>query len=151
MDKTEKFFYLPQATNASFVPSPSDGPSCTPEPLEPEPEGPTGPTGSYPCPCCGCLTFPVPKEEAIAYICPVCFWENDVFDPDEDAPSDENRGMTLAAGPGKLPEMGGRAGGSRPAMPGRPGPANSPCKPLNKGEPHVCSTIFSSKARGRTT
>ena len=28
MDKTEKFFYLPQATNASFVPSPSDGPSC---------------------------------------------------------------------------------------------------------------------------
>lgn len=24
MDKTEKFFYLPQATNASFVPSPSD-------------------------------------------------------------------------------------------------------------------------------
>ena len=38
MDKTEKFFYLPQATNASFVPSPSDGPSCTPEPLEPEPE-----------------------------------------------------------------------------------------------------------------
>ena len=36
MDKTEKFFYLPQATNASFVPSPSDGPSCTPEPLEPE-------------------------------------------------------------------------------------------------------------------
>ena len=88
MDKTEKFFYLPQATNASFVPSPSDGPSCTPEPLEPEPEGPAG---SYPCPCCGCLTFPVPKEEAIAYICPVCFWENDVFDPDEDAPSEIGR------------------------------------------------------------
>ena len=37
MDKTEKFFYLPQATNASFVLSPSDGPACTPEPLEPEP------------------------------------------------------------------------------------------------------------------
>ena len=68
MDKTEKFFYLPQATNACFVLSPSDGPSCTPEPLEPEPEGPAG---SYPCPCCGCRTFPVPKEEAIAYICPV--------------------------------------------------------------------------------
>ena len=29
----------------------------------------------YPCPCCGCLTFPVPREEAIAYICPVCFGE----------------------------------------------------------------------------
>lgn len=26
MDKTEKFFYLPQATNACSVPSPSDGP-----------------------------------------------------------------------------------------------------------------------------
>ena len=37
MDKTDKFFYLPQATNASFVLSPSDGPACTPEPLEPEP------------------------------------------------------------------------------------------------------------------
>ena len=48
MDKTEKFFYLPQATNASFVPSPSDGPSCTPEPLEPEPEGPAGPAGPLP-------------------------------------------------------------------------------------------------------
>lgn len=99
MDKTEKFFYLPQAANASFVLSPSDGPSCTPEPLEPEPPPePEGPAGSYPCPCCGCRTFPVPKEEAIAYICPVCFWENDVFDPDEDAPSDENRGMTLRQG-----------------------------------------------------
>lgn len=150
MDKTEKFFYLPQATNASFVPSPSDGPSCTPEPLEPEPEGPAGPAGSYPCPCCGCLTFPVPKEEAIAYICPVCFWENDVFDPDEDAPSDENRGMTLRQG-GKTTGNGGPCGRISSAMPGRPGPANSPCKPLNKGEPHVCSTIFSSKARGRTT
>lgn len=50
----------------------------------------------YPCPCCGSFTFPVPKEDAIAYICPVCFWENDVFDTDENAPSDENRGMTLA-------------------------------------------------------
>ena len=66
MDKTEKFFYLPQATNASFVLSPSDGPACTPEPLEPEPPPESeGPAGSYPCPCCGCLTFPVPKEEAI--------------------------------------------------------------------------------------
>ena len=34
----------------------------------------------------------------MAYICPVCFWENDVFDPEEDAPSDENRGMTLRQG-----------------------------------------------------
>ena len=52
----------------------------------------------YPCPCCGYYTFPVPKEEAIAYICPVCCWENDVFDPGEDDPSDENRGKTLRQG-----------------------------------------------------
>lgn len=56
------------------------------------------PEGRFPRPCCGYLTFPVPKEEAIAYICPVCFWENDVFDPGEDAPSDENHGMTLRQG-----------------------------------------------------
>ena len=24
----------------------------------------------YPCPCCGYLTYPVPREDAIAYICP---------------------------------------------------------------------------------
>ena len=53
---------------------------------------------NYPCPCCGFLTLPVPREEAIAYICPVCFWENDVFYPGEDAPSDENRGLTLRQG-----------------------------------------------------
>ena len=54
--------------------------------------------GIYPCPCCGHRTFPVPKEDAVAYICPVCLWENDVFDPAEDAPSDENRGMSLREG-----------------------------------------------------
>lgn len=54
--------------------------------------------GRYPCPCCGALTFPAPKEEAVAYICPVCWWENDVFTPGEDDPSDENRGMTLREG-----------------------------------------------------
>lgn len=50
---------------------------------------------AYPCPCCGYLTFPVPAAEAIAYICPVCFWENDVFIQSADEPSDENRGLTL--------------------------------------------------------
>lgn len=54
--------------------------------------------GKYPCPCCGYRTFPVPREDTIAYICPVCLWENDVFDPGEDQPSDENRGMTLSQG-----------------------------------------------------
>lgn len=49
----------------------------------------------FPCPCCGCLTFPVPPEEALAYICPVCFWENDVFLQFPEEPSDENHGLTL--------------------------------------------------------
>lgn len=68
--------------------------SC-PSPVRPqeEPEAPV--PGSFPCPCCGYRTFPVPKEDAVAYICPVCFWENDVFDPGEDQPSDENGGVTL--------------------------------------------------------
>lgn len=56
------------------------------------------PPKRYACPCCGYYTFPAPKEEAIAYICPVCFWENDVFDPEPDAPSDENGGMALLEG-----------------------------------------------------
>ena len=54
--------------------------------------------GTYPCPCCGYLTLPVPKEEAIAYICPVCFWENDVFIQSDDEPSDENHGKSLNEG-----------------------------------------------------
>lgn len=54
--------------------------------------------GVYPCPCCDYLTFSVPKEEAIAYICPVCYWENDVFIKSADESSDENHGMTLHQG-----------------------------------------------------
>ncbi len=49
----------------------------------------------HPCLCCGNETLPVPAEEAIAYICPVCWWENDVFLHSNDEPSDENHGMTL--------------------------------------------------------
>lgn len=60
----------------------------------------------FPCPCCGYKTFPVPKEDALAYICPVCLWENDVFDPGEDQPSDENRGMTLAEGRAAFRRLG---------------------------------------------
>lgn len=50
---------------------------------------------AYKCLCCGNNTLPVPPEDAIAYICPICFWENDVFIKSDDEPSDENRGMTL--------------------------------------------------------
>lgn len=47
------------------------------------------------CLCCGHNTLPVPSDEAIAYICPVCYWENDVFVTNDDEPSDENHGLTL--------------------------------------------------------
>ena len=90
MESRKKPFYLPQATNGTSLP-----PKTVAE--RSEPSG-TAPASRFPCPCCGYLTFPVPKEEAIAYICPVCYWENDVFDPGEDTPSDENRGMTLRQG-----------------------------------------------------
>lgn len=49
----------------------------------------------YQCPCCGSFTLSVPTECAIAFICPVCYWENDVFIESPDEPSDENGGMTL--------------------------------------------------------
>lgn len=49
----------------------------------------------FPCPCCGFHTLPVPADGAVAYICPVCFWENDVFLTSGDEPSDENHGLTL--------------------------------------------------------
>ena len=49
----------------------------------------------YKCPCCGYKTLPVPQDKATAYICPVCYWENDVFISGEDEPSDENNGLTL--------------------------------------------------------
>ena len=92
--KREKFLYLPEAHDDHFIIDGADQPEGLPSRPGPGPE-PAPTPGAHPCPCCGYLTFPVPKEEAIAYICPVCFWENDVFDPGEDDPSDENGGMTL--------------------------------------------------------
>lgn len=52
----------------------------------------------YKCKCCGHETLPVPPEDAVAYICPICRWENDVFTADVDEPSDENHGLTLNEG-----------------------------------------------------
>lgn len=62
--------------------------------------------GKYPCPCCGYKTFHVPSADALAYICPVCMWENDVFTASDDEPSDENRGMTLNQGRTAYRELG---------------------------------------------
>lgn len=45
------------------------------------------------CPCCGYIT--IPKGDNLAYICPVCFWEIDVFLHNEDEKSDQNHGLTL--------------------------------------------------------
>ena len=60
----------------------------------------------YQCPCCKYYTLPLPKEEAVAYICPVCFWENDVFVLSDDEPSDENHGLTLNEGRKNFREIG---------------------------------------------
>ena len=80
-----------------LYPTAVNGQDSTPRQTPAEPEAPPLP-GKFPCPCCGYRTFPVPKEEAVAYICPVCFWENDVFALGEDQPSEENRGITLKQG-----------------------------------------------------
>lgn len=47
-----------------------------------------------PCPCCGCITVPN-GGDALAFICPVCCWEIDLFLHDADEPSDQNHGLTL--------------------------------------------------------
>lgn len=52
-------------------------------------------TNQHKCPCCGYYTLPAPQKDAVAFICPVCFWENDVCLQNMDEPSDENGGMTL--------------------------------------------------------
>ena len=49
----------------------------------------------YKCKCCGHETLPVPPEDAVGFICPICWWENDVFTTDDDEPSDENHGISL--------------------------------------------------------
>lgn len=84
MKPGKKFRYVPEASCTATPP-------IQQETLPPKPR-------KFPCPCCGYKTLPVPKEEAIAYICPVCFWENDVFTPGKDQASGENHGMTLRQG-----------------------------------------------------
>ncbi len=54
-------------------------------------------SGNSPCPCCGCITIPH-QGNAMAFICPVCFWEIDLFIKSEDEPSDQNHGLTLNQG-----------------------------------------------------
>ncbi len=50
--------------------------------------------GKSPCPCCGFITIPN-NGDALAYICPICFWEIDLFIQSDDEASDQNDGLTL--------------------------------------------------------
>lgn len=49
----------------------------------------------YSCPCCGYYTYNIPVEDACGYICPICFWENDIFICSDNEKSDCNHGITL--------------------------------------------------------
>lgn len=52
----------------------------------------------YQCKCCGYYTLTGESEEDILWdICPVCFWENDVFEDNPNAYSGANH-MTLGEG-----------------------------------------------------
>ena len=51
----------------------------------------------HPCKCCGYYTFVGTQEDIAWDICPVCFWENDVFGTDIHTYSGANH-MTLAQG-----------------------------------------------------
>ena len=136
-EKPPKFLYLPEVKNDHFIIGGADDrPDASVPGSEPGP-GLEEPTGIYPCPCCGYLTFPAPKEEAIACICPVCFWENDVFDPGEDDPSDENR---------KLPALG--RGPPRPGCPRPPAQAGGAAE-RNTGPPAYCFSWKRDSSRER--
>lgn len=47
-----------------------------------------------PCPCCDYLTIPN-KGYALAYICPICMWEIDLFINSDDESSDQNHGLSI--------------------------------------------------------
>ena len=50
--------------------------------------------GDAKCPCCDYLTIPN-KGDALAYICPVCMWEIDLFIKSDHEASDLNKGLSL--------------------------------------------------------
>ena len=81
----KKYMFLPTARN-----------NVAPDSLKPETAKPDEQkvVGDSPCPCCGSITIPN-GGDALAYICPVCFWEIDLFITSENEPSDQNHGLTL--------------------------------------------------------
>lgn len=63
----------------------------------------------YRCLCCGNKTLPYKAEECVAFICPMCFWENDVFMDnmhDITEQSDSNSHMTLEQARNNYKEYG---------------------------------------------
>ena len=80
MEKRKKFLYFPTAENNLKTERPR---AETPEVI-----------GDAPCPCCGNVTIPN-RGDALAYICPVCLWEIDLFVKSDDEPSDQNHGLSL--------------------------------------------------------
>lgn len=80
MENRKKFLYFPTAENNLRTDSP--------RPIAPEV------VGDAPCPCCGYITIPN-QGDALAYICPVCLWEIDLFIGSEEEPSDQNHGLSL--------------------------------------------------------
>ena len=98
----EKRFSPPEAvpgldweqTEEEAAPDPLDRPDLyaeedeLSEPVWTQPDMPT-----EPCPCCGA---DIPQNPSPGYICPMCWWEIDYFAADEDEPSDQNRGLSLA-------------------------------------------------------
>lgn len=61
---------------------------------------------NHKCPCCGYYTYPVPQKDDIGFICPVCFWENDVFLTSENDHSSCNHGITLQEAKDNYKEFG---------------------------------------------
>lgn len=83
MNEQEKYLYLPVTY---------EGDTADIDEEEPDFDPLTG-FPLTPCAVCGALTIP---EGSIAYGCPVCGWETDVFIGDEWQPSDQNHGLSLA-------------------------------------------------------
>lgn len=98
----EKPFILPEAfpglsweqEEEEAAPDPFDRPDlCAQAQDEQEPHWTQPDMPTEPCPCCGA---DIPENPSPGYICPMCWWEIDYFTANEDEPSDQNHGLSLA-------------------------------------------------------
>ncbi len=85
-----KYKYLPDATSVEVTEELLVSVHEEWHPGEPD----IHPDADTPCPCCGNITIPY-GGDALAYICPICWWEIDLFIQSDDEPSDQNHGLTL--------------------------------------------------------